>query len=104
MLKITTISNLIGFASEDEDEKDYSEELQSASDSKPNGQSQLDLFVKTIGLSKRDAYRAGKLLKTFGVLGQDTKITSYRHREKKFLPFFKLDNDIQLVYCSDCDG
>ena len=87
MLKINAISNFIGSASEDEDESDYSEELQSASDSQRMGQSQLDLFVKTMGLSKRDAYRAGKLLKTFGVLGQDTKITSYRHHEKSLCHF-----------------
>ena len=67
-------------------------------------QEQLDKFVRNLGLSKNDAYRAGKMLKEFGVLANETKTTVYRNREHKFVEFFDTDDELGLVYCKDIAG
>ena len=61
-------------------------------------------LVRNLGLSKNDAYRAGKMLKEFGVLANETKTTVYRNREHKFVEFFDTDDELGLVYCKDITG
>jgi hypothetical protein len=67
-------------------------------------QSNLDLFVKTLGLSKRDAYLASSMLKDFGVLKPGTKITAYRHREQLLSRFFEQDEKAKITYCCNLEG
>ena len=43
------------------------------------------------------------MLREFGVLSKETKITTYRDREKKYVNFFHTYDELDM-YCSDILG
>jgi hypothetical protein len=67
-------------------------------------QAQLDLFIKKLELSKSDACLAASMLKEFGVLNKETRISVYKHRDMEYQVYFKKDEDSSLVYCCDVNG
>ena len=67
-------------------------------------QTQLDLFVRRLGLSKQDACLAGSILREFSVLAKETRTSVYKTRDAAYVPFFKRSEDNNFVFCCDIPG
>jgi hypothetical protein len=88
------------------DNGDDSEEYMPENDKDFKGitQVQLDHFIKRLGLSKDNACLAASMLKDFGALAKETKVSVYRQRDLVYQKYFKQDEKNNLVYCCDISG
>lgn len=85
----------------------YDEGNDSDYDGKPTSpqrftQSELNDLVRDLNLSKEASELLSSRLNDKNLLEVGTKITFYRTREKKLLPFFSEENN--LVFCNDVKG
>jgi len=65
-------------------------------------QPELNDLVRDLGLSKNQSELLGSRLQGWNLLKPGTNITVYRNRDKEFIQYFAVDND--LAYCCDVDG
>ena len=82
----------------DDDEKDF------ACSSMPVVFDQINLsnLIRDLNLSKESSEVLASRLKDRNLLQHGTKITSYRTRDKEFVPFF--DDQLNFVFCKDIPG
>lgn len=65
-------------------------------------QDELNDLVRDLGLTKASAELLGSRLNAKNMLDSDVSYSWYRNREKDYLPYFSMDD--QLVYCHDVPG
>jgi len=85
-----------------EDAKEF--KLDEVDDFKGINQAQLDHFVRKLKLSKDDACLAALMLKDFGALHSETKVSVYRRRDVIYENYFSKNEESGLVYCCDIPG
>lgn len=66
------------------------------------GQAALDDLIRDLNLPKDRAELCASRLKERNLLLPGTKVTVYRKREKMFIEYFSMDENI--VYCNDIEG
>ena len=80
------------------DNSDKSIELETDFSPRTISQEQLDALVRKLYLSKDAAYTAGSMLKQFGVLSKDTRVTCYKERKKEFYEFFSTQEESKVAF------
>ena len=65
-------------------------------------QDKLNDLVRDLGLTKESAELLGSRLNAKNLLSSNASYSWYRHREKDYIPYFAMDE--QLVYCCDMTG
>lgn len=71
---------------------------------RPLTQTQLNNLVRKLNLSKSRAEELARTLKESNLLAPNVKITGYRTRHSRFLPFFTISENRKHVYCNDIDA
>lgn len=87
---------------ESENEEDVDDADGSAYGSGNISQSQMDLIVRKLKLSKSDSQKLGKMLRSFDVLQPKTTYSHYRLRHLQFSVFFAKQQSV--VFCKDILG
>lgn len=103
----TTLPDVL-MAEEEEEIKDqhsssgseYEQEIQSTP--QQFSQEELNDLIRDLGLSKQASELLASRLKEKNCLQPDIKITIYRTREVKLVPYFSQDED--LIYCNNIPG
>lgn len=67
-------------------------------------QEHLDSIVRKLNLSHNYAMVLASELKSVSVLAPGVKITAYKHRQDRYMPYFLLSEDATYAYCHDIPG